>query len=81
MGNFQEALKNLLNQCSMENGSNTPDHILAQYLLGCLAAFDKAVQQRATWYGRGLKPTFATLEAAAKATITAPKRRARKCEK
>ena len=35
-----------INFHSAENGSNTPDFILAEYLTGCLAAFDKAVQER-----------------------------------
>lgn len=42
-----------LNRHSAENASNTPDFILAQYLLGCLAAWNTATQQRETWYGRG----------------------------
>ena len=37
----------------MENGSNTPDFMLAQYLLGCLEAFNIAVTTREKWYGRG----------------------------
>jgi hypothetical protein len=45
-----------LNRHSAENNSNTPDFILAQYLLGCLAAWNTAVQQRETWYGRGAIP-------------------------
>lgn len=36
----------------MENGSNTPDYILADYLSECLAAFDKAVSMRERFYGR-----------------------------
>jgi hypothetical protein len=40
-----------LNRVSAENGSNTPDFILAEYLDGCLKAFDKAVAGRDTWYG------------------------------
>jgi len=34
----------------MENASDTPDFILAQYLSDCLAAFDKAVRERERWY-------------------------------
>jgi hypothetical protein len=36
----------------MENKSNTPDFILARYLVGCLEQFDLAVVQRDSWYGR-----------------------------
>ncbi len=40
------ALKDLINFYSLENASGTKDIILADYLLGCLAAFDKAVDAR-----------------------------------
>ena len=40
-----------LNRCSAENGSDSPDYILADYLLGCLRAFDRATQQRDKWHG------------------------------
>lgn len=42
----------VLNRFSRDNGSNTPDFILAQYLANCLDAFDIAVQKRAQWFGR-----------------------------
>ena len=48
--NFRRDLKRLLNRNSMENASNTPDFILANYLLACLLAFDTAVQQREIWH-------------------------------
>lgn len=40
-----------INRCSAENGSNTPDFILAEYLTNCLAAFDAAIARREKWYG------------------------------
>ena len=43
-------LRGVLNRYSAENGSNTPDHVLADYVLGCLRAFDFAVRGRADWY-------------------------------
>jgi len=43
-------LRKLLNSFSVENGSNTPDYILANYLLGCLDAFDMATNERDKWY-------------------------------
>lgn len=49
---FREALEHAINCHSMENGSNSPDFILAQYLADCLAAYDKAVMHREAWYGR-----------------------------
>jgi hypothetical protein len=49
---FRKQLVTLLNQHSMEKGSNTPDFILAEYLNGCLAIFDVATARRDAWYGR-----------------------------
>ena len=49
---FRSELESLINRNSMENGSNTPDFVLAKYLEACLAAFDDAVRQRETWHGR-----------------------------
>ena len=48
---FLEELTALLNKHSMEaSGGNTPDYILAKYLLACLDAFDAAVRHREEWY-------------------------------
>jgi len=49
---FRAALESLINVQSMENGSDTPDFILADYLADCLESFDKALQAREKWYGR-----------------------------
>jgi len=53
---FVKELRALINRQSMENGCNTPDFILAEYLDRCLMAFDLAVNAREKWYGRGPKP-------------------------
>lgn len=50
---FHNELRSLLNRHSKENGSDTPDFILARYLSDCLAAWDAAVSSREKWYGRG----------------------------
>ena len=50
---FVEDLTALLHRYSAENGSNTPDFILAAYLLKCLQAWHATVVHRETWYGRG----------------------------
>jgi len=42
-------LESLLNQQCMENGSDTPDFILADYLCKCLEAFDTATKRRDDW--------------------------------
>ena len=49
---FRRDLEQVINKHSMENGSNTPDFILAIYLTECLRAFDVAVGVRERWYGR-----------------------------
>ena len=50
---FLVELQCLINRYSRENGSNTPDFILATYLMGCLENFNKTLQYREKWYGRG----------------------------
>ena len=49
---FTSKLASLLNSVSAENKSNTPDFILAQYLIECLNAFNKATNERSNWYSR-----------------------------
>lgn len=49
---FRLRLESSINYCSRENGCDTPDFVLAEYLADCLAAFDRAVIAREKWYGR-----------------------------
>lgn len=49
---FRSKLEALLNSESMEESSNTPDYILAEYLMTCLKAFDEATVERDRWYSR-----------------------------
>ncbi len=49
---FVTELQQLINCHSKENGSNTPDFILAKYLDCCLTNFNLAVSEREKWYGR-----------------------------
>jgi len=66
---FQAELETLINRHSIENGSDTPDFLLAEYLCDCLASYEVAVTKREVWYGRKTapapkgKPTIAELEA------------------
>lgn len=53
---LQKEIESAINRASAENESNTPDFILAQYLMACLAAYNVATQQRETWYGRDARP-------------------------
>ena len=55
---FEEELRKLINYHSKENESNTPDFILAQYIMGCLSSYNTAIQQRETWYGRDPRPSI-----------------------
>lgn len=50
---LEAEIREVINKHSAENGSNTPDFILAQHLVGCLNLFDMSVRQRDQWY----KPT------------------------
>lgn len=48
---FKIDLEELINSYSEENKDNvTPDHILAEYLVDCLKAFNKATERRTRWY-------------------------------
>lgn len=49
---LQERIAHAINATSSENGSNTPDFILAEYLTRCLGVFNSTLKQRAEWYGR-----------------------------
>ena len=43
---FEKELEHLINKHSMENGSDTPDYILAKYLSNCLEVYNDAVTAR-----------------------------------
>lgn len=51
MQTFRKELEELINKHSLESGSNTPDFILADFLIGCLHIFDRAIEKRNQWYG------------------------------
>lgn len=51
---FINELTGLINKHSRENGSNTPDYILAEYLERCLLLFDETISKRTYWYGEKL---------------------------
>jgi hypothetical protein len=51
---MRRELEEIINRHSAENGSDTPDFILAEYLTGCLMAYDRALKAREEWYGRRL---------------------------
>lgn len=55
---FEQELRKLINSHSIENESNTPDHILAQYMLSCLAAYTNAINNRDDWYAIDVMKTY-----------------------
>ena len=62
---LREGLRKLLNENSAENGSNTPDWILSDFLYNVLKELNGAVNKRASWYGRRDGPgqsNFVSLE-------------------
>lgn len=46
---FTKELEALLNRHSKENDSDTPDFILAEYLIKCLDAYEIAIEKRDKW--------------------------------
>jgi hypothetical protein len=57
---FERDLECLINRHCQENGSDTPDFILAEFLSKCLEAWNIASRRREAWYGRGLRIGGAT---------------------
>ena len=52
---FGRDLAALINRYSLEGLSNTPDFLLADYLIACLKAYSESVNKRENWYGRERK--------------------------
>lgn len=57
---FERELRELINRHSKENDSDTPDFLLAQFMVGCLGVYASTTQAREHFYGRGepLGPEF-----------------------
>ena len=47
---FERELAKLINAHSLENDSDTPDFILAKYLVGCLQTWNTTQQLRIKYY-------------------------------
>lgn len=57
MSDLQTKIQHALNYHSAENDSDTPDYILADFLMGCLEAYNKAVLRRDKGHEKGvIKP-------------------------
>jgi len=50
---FEEEIRAIINRRCLESISNTPDFILAEYLVRCLQTFDYFVNMREEYYGKG----------------------------
>ncbi len=45
-----KSIQDAINRACAENASDTPDFILADYLMDCLAAWDNGTKRRTEWY-------------------------------
>ena len=52
---FRRDLAALINRYSLEGLSNTPDFLLADYMIACLKVYSESVNKRENWYGRERK--------------------------
>lgn len=50
--NLKKDIAAILNKYSQENRSNTPDYMLADYMLGCLNVYENTISAREKWFGR-----------------------------
>lgn len=55
MSEFKKELEILINKHSIENESDTPDFILANYIAMCLDAYNATIKSRELWYGRNIE--------------------------
>ncbi len=53
MEEFRISLTTLINSLSLEGRCNTPDFILAEYLVECFKAFENTSNKRMSWLGYG----------------------------
>lgn len=53
---FRTRLEHLINEFSVESGSNTPDFLLAEYVDGCLRLWEQTTKARDRWYNVQLRP-------------------------
>lgn len=67
---FREELEQLINRYSKENGSNTPDFIITDYLVQCLQALDVAISSRDKWRDLGNVKFAITVGAPAEVTTS-----------
>ena len=47
---FEKELTSLINKYSIEKESDTPDFILAKYLIACLRNYERIINERENWF-------------------------------
>jgi len=52
---LKRQLADAVNRYCVENDSNTPDFILAEFIVDCLDAFSRASRSRENWFGKALR--------------------------
>lgn len=52
---FQDELAKLVNKHGIDTDTNTPDHVLAEYLCSCLSAYELALAARKMHAGQKLE--------------------------
>jgi len=67
--NLVKHFERFVNCHSLENDGDTPDFILAEYLVSCLETYNKTVRRRDQWYGH---ETMSAGVQMLSATITLP---------
>lgn len=53
---LREGFRNVINQCSGENVSNIPDHVLADHLVRCFNVLNDSVRRRDEFFNVHLYP-------------------------
>ena len=50
MSKFSKELEDLINKNCIEDDSDTPDFLLAEYLIGCLEMYSRVTKKRDKWF-------------------------------
>lgn len=74
MKDLRKDIQAAINRNNAESGSDTPDFILADYLLAVLSAYDNALARREAWYGMKMTITHDDFRKTEHTTADAPNR-------
>jgi hypothetical protein len=50
-GTLEQEIETLLNKNCIDDDTDTPDFILAEYLMGCLKTYKETIAARDKWFG------------------------------